>query len=884
MTSFVPSTALERAVHAGDRYGIAGVLHAMPPEQRDAEKASVARMLKLIRHAAKRKQAPWGEWGGSPTQEQRYAAALTAMVFGYMKAAIELAWHAGTLVAWAIEFKPPGVELLVEALLEEGPHEIEDVQRLIVAGVAARPASEVYIAGLMLIFRRERYQPRGIEAPFKEDPGLKDALLQILDIEGTSVANLASLEKHLGEWRWSNVLLRLNALGIYSRAELLDRIVGAFERDLKDSRSNWLRTFHQKLAPTVAEMSPHCSRYLALFESRLPTTVTLALEVVMQLDEAGLIAPDRLLGALRRVLSSAVKKHVETALKLLGRCLQRDPALATRAAAAIVPALAHESSDVQKQVLRRLEEWGMDEATRAVLAKYENVISPMHRDELRRLGGQAVPVSESVEPLISRPVERVGPLDPSRRIQPIASIEELVDRISYVFEHSFELDEWERGLAGLVQAAPLSEEACRRFEPVAARLPRLQTPFAHEIGRVMLLLLKSDRLRASPMSGMWGPNLADEHLIRRVEDAMDLAKLCKGLAPLSTPTHMRGFIDARLFVERVRSHIDAGVTNSVHEQASALLRLAPVADEQALEAARALPESEFTLALRYALGDRISRPDASALFAAAARIRRALNGNARRRYDWYLRGIQQEEITEDLARITFRRVETIPEPIPDPVAALELENDQRDRRGWFDRPTMGGKDEGFIRYHATLVPSHLEYFLADGVTELAHGQRFTVRQNLPYLQLLLDPTVEMTPIATLLLAAGLVAGNAGETAIAIDALVCTHQEGRLDVSLLAKSLPPVLKVSSQELTRPAKSFREARRIDAAISPVVFELIMALLEIKPEEPPRGTNALLELAVEIVADGAATLTEQHRATITKLALGGKGAKLRKALLSK
>jgi hypothetical protein len=507
----------------------------------------------------------------------------------------------------------------------------------------------------------------------------------------------------------------------------------------------------------------------------------------------------------------------------------------------------------------------------------------MYRDELRRLGGQAAAVGAPLEVVVSRPVARIGPLDPTRRIHPIASIEELVDRMSYVFEHSFELDEWERVLAALVQAAPLSEEACRRIEPVAARLPRLQTPLAHEIGRVLLLLLKSDRLRAHPMSGPWGTILADQHLIRRVDDAMNLAKLCKGLVPLTTPTHMRGFIDPRIFVERVRTHIDAGVNDSVHEQASALLRLAPVADEQALEAARALPESEFTLALRYALGDKMSRPDESALFAAAARIRRALHRNAPRRHEWYLRGVVQEEVTDEMGRFTLRRVETIPEPIPDPVAALEMENDKLDRRGWFDRPTIGGRNEGFILYHSTLVPSDLDYFFGDGATELAHGQRLSLRQNLPYLQLLLDPTVEMTPISTLLLAAGLVT-NAAEMAIAVDVLVCTHREGRLNVSLLANSLPPLLKVFSRDITRHAKAFREARRIDAAVSPVVFELIMALLEVKPEEPPKGTNALLELAVEIVTEGGAALTEQSRQTVTKLVLGGKGATLRKALLSK
>jgi hypothetical protein len=143
--------------------------------------------------------------------------------------------------------------------------------------------------------------------------------------------------------------------------------------------------------------------------------------------------------------------------------------------------------------------------------------------------------------------------------------------------------------------------------------------------------------------------------------------------------------------------------------------------------------------LRYALGDKMSRLDESALFAAAARIRRALHRNAPRRHEWYLRGVEKEEVTHDIGRVTLRRVETVPEPIRDPVEALEMENDKLDRRGWSDRPTIGGRNEGFILYHSTLVPSDLDYFFGDGATEVAQGQRLSLRQNLPYLQLLLDP-------------------------------------------------------------------------------------------------------------------------------------------------
>ena len=122
-------------------------------------------------------------------------------------------------------------------------------------------------------------------------------------------------------------------------------------------------------------MKPHAPAYVALLASRIPPTVTFALGVVKQLEKAGELEPHATLNAIRPVLSSAVKSQVENALKLIDRMVESTPAVAGDAAQIIIPALAHESAEVQKQVLQRLETWKLDAAGRASLRSICRVAS-----------------------------------------------------------------------------------------------------------------------------------------------------------------------------------------------------------------------------------------------------------------------------------------------------------------------------------------------------------------------------------------------------------------------------------------------------------------------------------------------------------------------------
>ena len=133
----------------------------------------------------------------------------------------------------------------------------------------------------------------------------------------------------------------LGEQGVYPRAVLIDKTLSALERGWIQYRSGWFSGFHEMLAPTVEEMRPHAGRYLALLASRIPPTVTFALESVATLDDAGHIDARALLDALRPAFSSAVKGHIEAGFKILDRLVKRDSKHALRAAQLIVPALAH---------------------------------------------------------------------------------------------------------------------------------------------------------------------------------------------------------------------------------------------------------------------------------------------------------------------------------------------------------------------------------------------------------------------------------------------------------------------------------------------------------------------------------------------------------------
>jgi hypothetical protein len=180
----------------------------------------------------------------------------------------------------------------------------------------------------------------------------------------------------------------------------------------------------------------------------------------------------------------------------------------------------------------------------------------------------------------------------------------------------------------------------------------------------------------------------------------------------------------------------------------------------------------------------------------------------------------------------------------------------------------------------------MEVFFSDGAADLTSAMNWgaDARPIAAYPRCLLDPTVPMSSMATLVLALALGSKDQAQAAIAVDALVQTQLEARLDAPLLAATVRDLSRIYMVDNARYAKSLRAARRIDAKISAVAVDILCGVLQANSAAPLRDTNAILELLLEITIADDRKLSAHSRGTLEQLAVTGKGNSLRNRLLER
>ena len=891
---FEPKTPLEAAIHAGDAAAVLALLRAETPAQRSVHRAGLVRMVKLIQEAGWRPDADG--WGGRPTREQRHSMDTAIVLCGTTADVAEARVDDDVLVAVGTEFRPRSLDGLADALLKRSPGKIGTVQRLIVAGLAERPDSEDYVLGLVALPHVTR-DANKLAAMFAADPGLRAVLPRVFDIEGTGDFSLSSSDKYShSSLAWGPILLALVDDGLATRAQLLDRTLDALERDWPQYRAGWFSRFHGELAPTPDELQTRLPRYLALCASRIAPTVTLALAVLKQIDAAAPIAGDALLDALRPVMASAVKAQLEAALKLADRVVVREPRRAAQAADIAALGLLHEAAPAQAAVLVRLARWGVDGDLRARLAGLAGGLAATNRPALQALLSDAGVTADAgiVGAVASAPAPGSGPVDPlgdERRVAPIADVHELVDCIAHVFEHADDVENFERAVAGLVMVAPGGDRAL--FGPVLKRAARMERLLPRELARLLRFAV------AGEVSAGHASSPVERLLVGRIDDLLRLSPSRQRLEPLDTPTHRGGYIAADRLAQRWQAHVAAGVVPSEREQVRALLRLAP---RRGTPVGVAVPgDAPFVHALRYALGDDIVPGTERALFAAAARIRHpgaddpvlaarhpglgpdaALVG----RYAWRVDTRSHEAQGKTYTNHGFLmesepRAVAVADDLPAVMRHCPDDADRRFTRWW----SFASTDAGAIRYSATLLPSDLQAFFAEGAHSIGNNLDWWEARwhDRAYLEPLLDPVTPMGPMACLLLALALAGKEPGQTAVAVDALVHAHAEGRFaPPQALGDTLRELLATPLLKVARLHKSLQAALRADARIAGFVFELLCVVLQARPEDPPRDMAALLELLLELKVAGERTLPAAVRDALAAMKLGGNGRTLQRQLL--
>lgn len=913
---------LEACILAGDITGVMDLVDAMSPAERAASLPAVERLV----HARWRMLRPQQPNPANPTQ------ALDKHQANRLFRAIDLArflctsghpaadyWmHIGVqdIAAFRQRYQPaPSSQPIEEQLRgEHNWHYRRHVHRAIVAGLIERPQTDEYLQALF--FGDLRAESNIVLNHVDADPGLAPHLLQLFGHEGTSDGSFAAVEKYCHDpaLTWTQAFLTLCERGVYTRTQLLDKTLGALACDWPQFKSGWFSRFHERLAPAVDEMAAFAPRYLALCHSRIAPTVGLAMDALEHLYKAGHIDDTQVCEAMQPVVTSAVKGRVLSGLELLGQVVRDTPARAAGISAMAAHALAHAAPDVQKKVIACLQSWGLDAVGQEVARGYLPFVSAVNQAALGKLVGvaQAVAVASTRPPagagasapaLLPAPA-RLSPLDASRALQPLAQVADLVERMAYALENPADVDEWERVAEALVRLAPIPAADRAAFLALKKRARRLDwssKPLGFALAQLMACALGDQAADMASMDSSAGKVSTHDFIAQRTLGLMSQAAAGLGLTPLSAPTHRGGFIDPRQLVARIAACRQADAVLPLSEQVFALMRLVPAsvdadAARGALQQACTLRDQPVVQALRHALGDTVAVPHddaAQALFVAAARIRSPRmddpltlaafgglgpDGPAAAQLDWHVSSSEPSEA----GYAVFHTLHITCRPEPQRAGShhhgMALCAKHLTSERWqteIDASTIG--------FAASLQPSNLEPFFAEGARSLGNNVDWWAAewQNRAYLDVLLQPTTPMTPMACLLLAVGLAGKEPGQGALAVDALVRSMQDGRLDVTAMGRTLARLWATPLVKGPRLAKSLAAAAQAHAAMPAAVFALLCAMAEVESGAPRKDLSPLLELLLELKLAQGLDLPASTRTALQAMRLSGKSKLAVKAL---
>lgn len=897
--TFTGHEVLDDALARGDTDAVVTALHGIPRANRAALAPALReRVIWLDEHD--NPPIPWEE--KEPHRNRGFAVGAALFVCGTARDAAGAFVRDTDRARLAHEFDPPSLQGLGEAVLSLRNPSIGYLNAFIEAGLIPRPDNDAHTLLMMDLPTYAGWKKKqSMEDYVAGDATLHGVILRVMEIEGTSQASLAAVDKYRQD-AWATFFASDWAQRYFGRDLLLDKTLDALERDWPQFRSSWFSRFHERLAPSDDELHARLPRYLELLRSRIPPTVGMALKCVDTINAAFPIDSDSLFDALAPVMHAAAKGHVEGAMKLIDHRIRDEPARAHAAAQLLVDAIGHADAGVQARAIKRLGKIAIDPDTRDALASYLTTVAASNRAALAAIVGIAADDSEPPAMPEADVARLPGPLDTSRELPRIDDIDTLAERVAYVFENDHDIDAFEQVITALTRMAPLDGDASARLAPAAKRIPRLRTPIAQALGQVLASLLHVPALPYERQVNMSGEHAAiDIHVIDRVADTVETARRGASLEPLDAATHRGGFIDPRRLAQRIAAHAAAGVACERRPAVRALLRLPPRASVP--EELSSLDDSALSRAMHYALGGELRGGDDDvALLVAASRIRHPgeddpvllarlgdLGPDTTRApvTSWTVAARQH---AYDNRIHTFHDLRLDADDIHEGADPLFIAQHRHRPASYqpryaLDRWSYAGIVECLVRYAATIMPGCLDTFFAEGVSRLGNNLDWPEAQwqNRAYLMPLLEPTVAPGPMGTLMLALALAGKEPGQTALAVDALVQTAREGRLDAQRLARDMRDLLALDHVRAARYVKALTAALRSAPDLRPLACRLLERMLEARPEAPPRDAAQLLALLRETLLETGSRISEDTRTYLPSLKLTGRGATLRKALLA-
>ncbi len=502
--------------------------------------------------------------------------------------------------------RPDWIERWVARELEERMCDWAFVRELVRDGVCPRPTSDAYI--FRMADSSMGWRPKtgdNLITSLRRDPALLDhEIWRLFEVDPGRHMFLPPMDLDTPHvMSWGHTLVDLAAAGEIDRLRLLTASVRALDRPLRPGNTGWFCRLHEKLAPTPQERRERLALYVALLGHAVPAVVGFALDNLKPLAADGGLDPVVIGIAITPVFALREKSHAMSAVLLLQLTAKQTTgsAGATPLAMAATYGIAHRSVDVQKACLDLIEAHA-DAAHAALSAALEaqlQSVAPIQRgrvttliDRLRGTAspselGDAVPGSTQLPDAAAPPADlaalvreaealpshwralagvdalvqawrsgsdlpalnfnpmAVPRLDEAARLEPIVSLDELIDGLSAAIEGLDDADQLERLLDGLsrladrrpvdfvARTAPLLKRASeknnnllpttlRTRSLVRAWLEGRQLPVVppeQRIGRASVADFVATRmaaLTAAAMLGCYGPSAGAPDTSRRL--------------------------------------------------------------------------------------------------------------------------------------------------------------------------------------------------------------------------------------------------------------------------------------------------------------------------------------------------------------------------------
>ncbi|MFF3378422.1 DUF6493 family protein [Streptomyces sp. NPDC002680] len=568
------------------------------------------------------------------------------------------------------------------------------------------------------------------------------------------------------------------------------------------------------LALTPAENAPALRDHVALLDLSMPVAAY-AQEVLLGLDEAGLLEPDVLTEVCERVLLRPEKKLVRAQLTRLDRAARKDPARAARTVLDAATALDHREVDLQERAL--------DVIARHIEAAGDSVLPELRTAAARinpALAGRAAELLGTAPDRLTDQYADTLPAVPEPRPVPgpVETAVEVAEELAAAVANPKDVVTFERVLDGLVRHAHLDRAAlAKALKPVMRKEPRDAVDVTQADVYDVARALRGDEPRQRHFasryrSGHSSP--AGELLRARLAEAIDIIEADAQPFLLAVPTDATGALDAAELVQRISVLDGLGITPAPVDLAQALLRVTPTADEKVLNAAGKLGSDA---------GQRLAQ--------------------------WLREGglPHQDFAPEDDADSGKHPSELVKHIHPEPASGPPLLPAAESLVGPHEN---NGLYDPMVPFWLAQLPHHRELVLARdyfryrvSMRGWAHALPFAAESGGPA-GFALHTAVAST----------LAYDQQGERDAAVDALLVLAGRGRLDTGLLGRRLADMLRANWVEANRVTASLRTAAE-SGAYATIWSVLETALPPLLRDPVVRGTGALLALGIDCASRCAA-----------------------------